>query len=82
MTDEAGLKVIDAINAITMQVEGACQLIGIDNGELDYIGPYKTNTRNAYQGSLLVTVKRTSPTGKIQLTAVAPELTTAVLQVK
>jgi beta-galactosidase len=82
VTDEVGLKMIDATNAITMQVEGAGQLIGIDNGELDYIGPYKTNTRNAYQGCLLVTVKRTSPTGKIQLTAVAPELTTGVLQVK
>ena len=82
VTDNSCLKVIDAINAITIQVEGAGQLIGIDNGELDYIGPYKTNTRNAYYGSFLVTVKRTSPTGKIQLTAVAPELTTAVLQAK
>lgn len=57
--DKAGVIVVDAKNPVTVKVEGG-QLIGIDNGELDYIGPFKTDTRNAYQGRLLVTVQKTS----------------------
>jgi len=74
--NESDLKVINATSAITVQVEGAGRLIGLDNGELDFAGPYKTDTRNAYQGRLLVTVQRTT-TGEIRITATAPGLASA-----
>ena len=80
--DKAGLKVIDTPNAITVKVEGGGRLIGLDNGELDFAGPYKTDKRNSYQGRLLVTVQRTAQTGEINLTASSPGLTTALLQAK
>ncbi len=84
VTDKAGLKVIDGKYPITIKVEGEGKLIGIDNGELDYTGLFKTDTRNAYQGRLLVAVKRISPAteGKIHIIATAPGLSTAILQVK
>jgi galactosylceramidase len=82
VSDKNGLNVIDASYPITVKVEGEGQLIGLDNGELDFAGPYKTDTRNAYQGRLLVTIQRTSLAGKIHITATAPGLTTAILQAR
>jgi beta-galactosidase len=82
IADKNGLNVIDAKAAITVKVEGEGKLIGIDNGDLDYTGSFKTNIRNSYQGRLLVTVQRTAATGEIRITASAPGLSTAILQVK
>ena len=83
-TDNNGLNVIDAKVAITVKVEGGGKLIGLDNGELDYTGLFKTDTRNSSQGRLLVAVKRISPeaAGEIHIIATAPGLSTAILQVK
>ncbi len=84
VTDKAGLKVIDGKAAITVQVEGGGKLIGLDNGELDYTGLFKTDTRNSYEGRLLVAVKRTSQSadGEIRITASAPDLSSTILKVK
>jgi beta-galactosidase len=82
VNDKAGLNVVDAKAAVTVKVEGEGRLIGIDNGELDFAGPYKTDTRNAYQGRLLVTVQHTSQAGEISITATTPGLTTAIIKTK
>ncbi len=82
VNDKAGLNVTDANNPITVKVEGEGQLIGLDNGELKYVGPYKTDTRNAYQGRLLVTIQRTSTSGEIHVIATAPGLSTDTFTIK
>ena len=82
VADKNGLNIIDGKAAITVKVEGGGKLIGLDNGELDYTGSFKTNTRNSYQGSLLVSVQRTAAEGEIRITASSPDLSTAILQVK
>ena len=74
LADKNDLNVIDATDAVTVHVEGAGRLIGIDTGDLVYDGLFKTDTRKAYQGRLLVTVQRTSPEGEVRLTATAPGL--------
>jgi len=43
---------------------------------------FKTDTRNTYQGRLLVTVQRTAQAGEMRLMATAPGLTTASIQAK
>jgi beta-galactosidase len=84
VTDKNGLNVIDAKPTVNVKVEGAGKLIGLDSGELDYTNSFKTDTRSAYQGRLLVAVKRISPAadGNIHIIASAPGLSTANLQVK
>jgi beta-galactosidase len=84
VTDKNGLNVIDAKPTVNVKVEGGGKLIGLDSGELDYIDSFKTDTRSAYQGRLLVAVKRISPAadGNIHIIASAPGLSTANLQVK
>jgi beta-galactosidase len=74
VVDEPGLLVSDATPAVTVKVEGAGRLIGLDTGDLTYGGLFKTDTRNAFQGRLLATVQRTAPTGEIHLVATAPGL--------
>ena len=63
--------------AVTVQVEGAGHLIGLDTGDLNYVGLFKVDTRPAYQGRLLATVQRTALAGEIRLSAAAPGLPTA-----
>ena len=73
VTDKAGQILIDATNAITVRIEGG-RLIGIDNGDLNYTGSFKTNTRNAYHGRILATVQKISPANKIKMIATTPGL--------
>jgi beta-galactosidase len=77
IVDAAGLTVPDAKIAVTVQVEGAGHLIGLDTGDLDYGGLFKVDQRAAYQGRLLATVQRTGGAGEVRLTASAPGLPTA-----
>jgi len=74
VVDDAGLNVPEAAPAVKVSVEGPGRLIGLDTGDLTYVGLFKTDTRNAYQGHLLATVQRTAPTGEIRLTATASGL--------
>jgi beta-galactosidase len=77
VVDAAGLTVTDASPLVTVRVEGAGRLIGLDTGDLDYGGLFKVDTRAAYQGRLLATVQRTAPAGEVRLSAAAPGLPTA-----
>jgi beta-galactosidase len=77
LVDEAGVIVPDATPAVTVQIEGAGRLIGLDTGDLSYVGLFKTDTRDACQGRLLATVQRTAPAGEARITATSPGLPAA-----
>lgn len=77
VVDDAGLLVPKATSAVTVRVQGAARLVGLDTGDLGYAGLFKTDTRNAYQGRLLATVQRTTPTGEFRVVAAAPGLSAA-----
>jgi beta-galactosidase len=74
VVDRDGLVVLDAAPAVTVRVEGAGRLIGLDTGDLNYGGLFKTDTRDAYEGRLLATVQRTAPTGEVRVIAAAAGL--------
>lgn len=82
VNDKAGVKAVDAKNSVTIKVEGGGKLIGIDNGELNYAGLFKTDTRNAYEGRLLITVQRTAQAGAIYVSATSQGLTAAAIMIK
>lgn len=79
VVDADGLTVPDATLPVTMRVEGDGRLIGLDTGDISYCGAFKTDTRAAYQGRLLVTVQRTSPAGQVRLFAITPGLPASTL---
>jgi beta-galactosidase len=82
VVDDAGLVVSDATSAVTVHVEGAGRLIGLDTGDLNYGGLFKTDTRDAYQGRLLAAVQRTAPAGEINVIAFSPDLLTSTAPAK
>src|SRR5450631_1820422 len=69
VTDKNGLSIVDAKMPVTLKIHGDGEIIGVDNGQLDFAGPYKNNTRNIYNGRLLVTIKRIRQEKGIILTA-------------
>ena len=80
--DKSGQTVIDATNPISIKVEAGGKLIGIDNGDLKYIGSFKTETRNAYQGRLLITVQKMSAGNELRIIATAAGLSAGYLILK
>jgi beta-galactosidase len=78
LVDAAGVTATDATPAVTVRVEGAGRLVGLDTGDLGYGGLFKTASRNAYLGRLLATVQRLSPAGESRVTVMAPGLPSAV----
>ena len=72
VVDSAGLTVIDATTPVKVQVDGG-RLIGLDSGDLEYGGLFKTDTRSAYRGRLLATVQRLTPGNEIRVTATSPQ---------
>jgi beta-galactosidase len=59
--DERGIRCPSAKNEITVEVTGAGELIGLDSGNQFSHELYKQNTREAYEGRLLLTIR---PKGK------------------
>jgi hypothetical protein len=81
VVDDSGLNVLDATPTVKVSVEGPGRLIGLDTGDLSYVGLFKTDTRSAYQGRLLATVRRTAP-GEIRVITAAPDLAGATVPSK
>ncbi|MEK0317823.1 glycoside hydrolase family 2 TIM barrel-domain containing protein [Cohnella sp. 56] len=78
VTDEAGNLVYLANPAITVKVEGPGELVGIENGDVQDLEPYRSGTRKAHRGKLLAYVRTNGVAGRIMVTAEAPELEAAV----
>jgi beta-galactosidase len=79
VVDKEGLTVPDATPAVTVHVDGAGHLIGLDTGDLNYGGLFKVDQRVAYQGRLLATAQRTARRGELLMSAATSGLPTATL---
>lgn len=79
VADSSGLTVTDSSAPVTVRIEGAGRLIGLDTGDLAYGGSFKVSTRAAYRGRLLATVERTASAGQMRLSATTPGLPGACL---
>jgi beta-galactosidase len=66
--------VVDATNPVFIKVEDGGRLIAVDNGDLNYTGLFKTDTRNAYRGRLLIAIKKMSTAAEFRIKATAPGL--------
>ncbi len=68
IVDDKGRVVPTAINALTFDLQGAAQLIGVDNGNPTINESYKGNQRRAFNGLALAIVQATRSSGPIHLT--------------
>jgi beta-galactosidase len=67
IVDDKGRTVPTAANALTFSVDGAAELIGVDNGSLSIDEPFKTNHRKALGGLALAILQSARTAGPIHL---------------
>ncbi len=74
VTDDKGILVPTAEHEIQFSVEGAGTIIGVDNGDITSLEPYKAEKRKTFHGRALVIIQSTEHSGLITLRAQAEEL--------
>jgi hypothetical protein len=77
MQDKAGNLVFDAVNELTVAVEGPAKLLGLESGDLASHEDYKSNKRKVYNGKLLAYVQSTGMPGDVKITVSSPGLPSA-----
>ncbi len=80
--DKDGYPVPDAANNITLSVEGAGHLIGLDNGDPADHTSMKSNRRNLFHGLALAVIQSSAAPGSIRVQASSPGITGAAYRNK
>ncbi len=81
VVDENGLTVPDANNLIQLQVEGAGNVIGFDNGNPGDHTNMKSKQRNTFNGLALAVIQASAPEGTIRVTSTSPGLKEAMVAI-
>lgn len=79
--DAAGKFVPIAKDKIAFELSGPAKLIGVDNGNPSSHESYKATTRHLYAGLALAVLQSTPQPGPIKLTARAPDLREATIEI-
>lgn len=77
--DEAGNPVENATDRVTVKVEGAGRLVGLDNGDSTDPDSYKGISRRLFSGKLLAIIKTRDTPGRIRVEVTGRGLTGATL---
>jgi beta-galactosidase len=79
LTDDKGQRVYDADNTITVNVTGSATLLGIESSDANFVGDYKSNTRKAKNGVLIVYIQPTDKSNPYEVNLESPGLGPSVL---
>ena len=82
MVDKNGTLVTDYNDMVNVNVSGEGSLIGLDSGDLSYMGLFKTNIRKPYTGKLMVALRSTENPGLINIELKSEKTGTLKLQMK
>ncbi len=80
IVDAQGVRVPDAAPEVTLAVDGPAKLLGMENGDWDSPEPYQGPTRKALHGRGLAIFQATTAGGKVRITASAPGLEPATVE--
>ncbi|MEK4565996.1 glycoside hydrolase family 2 TIM barrel-domain containing protein [Alkalihalobacillus sp. FSL R5-0424] len=64
LTDQQGNTVVNDLERVEVSVEGAIEVIGIENGNLSDLTPYSASYRNVHKGRLLIYIRSKTEKGK------------------
>lgn len=81
MEDADGFPVENANNRVTVQVEGAGRLVGLDNGDSTDEDGYKGCSRRLFSGKLLAVIKAEETAGEVWVSVHSQKLPKAELKV-
>ena len=59
VTDTAGRRVICDQSRIRIHLEGECEYLGMDNGDIEDLNDYRVLRRNTLDGRLMIYLRRT-----------------------
>jgi beta-galactosidase len=79
IVDAQGVRVPNADQSLTFELDGPAEIIGIGNGDLNNTEDCKGRVHKAYQGKGLAILRSNEVSGKISLRVTAPGLETATL---
>ena len=82
VTDADGVTVPDAADLIRFEISGPGKIAAVDNGDVSGHEAFAATDRHAYRGRCLAIVKATSANGPILLTASAPGLESASVEIQ
>lgn len=77
--DEKGNPVENAVDRVTVQVEGAGHLVGLDNGDSTDEDSYKGNSRRLFSGKLLAIIETGTIPGAVRISVSGKGLKSAEL---
>lgn len=77
--DDKGHLVENAVDYVTVKVEGPARLLGMDNGDSTDTDHYKTDTRKLFSGKLLAVIGATDKKGDIRISVTGEGLREAQL---
>lgn len=80
--DANGIPVDNANNRVTVEVNGAGVLVGLDNGDSSDTCEYQTSCRDLFSGKLLAVVSGSGKEGAIDITVKSPGLKSASISLK
>jgi beta-galactosidase len=82
VVDANGILVPDSSNLIRFDVSGEGKIVGVDNGDLWSVEPYKAEQRKAFNGRCMVILQSTERPGQISLVATSEGLSQGELTIE
>jgi beta-galactosidase len=82
VTDAEGVTIPDAADLIRFEISGPGKVAAVDNADVSSHEAFAATQRHAYHGRCLAIVKATSAAGPIHLTASAPGLEAAAVDIQ
>lgn len=81
VVDEDGNVVTKATNIISLDIEGAGELLGVESGELDGLVDLKSHSRKAFEGKLLAFLRPLQKKGIVTVQITSPGLEPKTLEI-
>ena len=81
VTDTAGRRVICDQSRIRIHLEGECEYLGMDNGDIEDLNDYRDLRRNTLDGRLMIYLRKTGD-GAVTVRAMNPYLGMTAITVK
>ena len=82
MLDKDGKLVENAVDNVTVQMEGPGRLLGLDNGDSTDYDDYKGNTRKLFSGKLLAVIASTTEAGEMKVKVSGKGVKSAELRIE
>jgi len=79
--DSKGNLVYDAVNEVTISIDGPARLLGLESGDLASHEDYKSNKRKVFNGKLLAYIQSNGTSGVVMIKVDSPGLPSTIVTI-